>query len=82
MYRVVTDERTDEQISALPPVALNGFVEARALLEVHPWSGDPIHRDNPDGPVRTIGFGAAGLITYLVLDHDRRVDLLEVLWAG
>jgi hypothetical protein len=51
------------------------------LLEVHPWGGDSIHRDNPDGPVRTLPFGPAGMLSYLILDADRRVDLLEVLWT-
>jgi len=79
---VTTDEQTDQQITALPAEALGSFAEARTLLEIHPWSGDPIHRGNPEGPVRTLAFGHAGMITYLIMDELRRVDLLEVLWAG
>ena len=32
--------------------------------------------------MRTLAFGHAGMITYLIMDELRRVDLLEVLWAG
>jgi hypothetical protein len=37
--------------------------------------------DNPDGPVRTLAFGDAGLATILILDDLQRVDLLIVTWA-
>ncbi|MGH3981451.1 MAG: hypothetical protein ACRDST_01850 [Pseudonocardiaceae bacterium] len=63
MYTVETDELTDQQIAALPAAALAAFAEARTLLEAHPWSGDPIHRNNPEGPVRALAFGSAGMIT-------------------
>ncbi|MGH3897248.1 MAG: hypothetical protein ACRDTA_03160 [Pseudonocardiaceae bacterium] len=82
MYSVITDEQTDQQIAALPAEVLGSFAEARTLLEIHPWSGDPIHRGNPEGPVRTLAFGHAGMIIYLIMEELRRVDLLEVLWAG
>lgn len=82
MYSVTTDEQTDQQIAALPADALGSFAEARTLLEIQPWSGDTIHRGNPGGPVRTLAFSHAGMITYLVIDELRRVDLLDVLWAG
>ena len=37
---------------------------------------------NPDGPVRILTFGREheGLATYLVLDDQRRVDLLQLTW--
>ena len=82
MYTVGTDALTDQQIAALPADALAAFAEARSLLEVHPWSGDPIHRGNLEGLVRTLAFGSAGVITYLILEDLQRVVLLEVLWAG
>lgn len=36
---------------------------------------------NPGGAVRTISFGRTGLVTYVVLDQFRRVDVLQVHWA-
>ena len=38
----------------------------------------------PDAGVRTLTFGPAGqgMITYLILEDQRRVDILDVLWLG
>lgn len=54
VYAVLTDEQTEQQIAALPTTALAALAEARCLLEIHPWSGDPIQKDNPNGPVRIL----------------------------
>jgi hypothetical protein len=32
--------------------------------------------------MRQLPFGGLGVITYLILDDQRRVDLLIVTWAG
>lgn len=60
------------------------FLEVRATLEVAPWSGDPLNDRDPDSPVRTVVFGlqGQGLVTYLILERNRRVDILDVLWLG
>jgi hypothetical protein len=31
--------------------------------------------------VRVLLFGAAGLVTYLILEDQRQVDVLDVIWA-
>ena len=61
-----------------------GFAEVRAVLRLAPWSGEPLNAAKPDGPVRTMVFGVErrGLVTYLVLEGRRRVDLLDVVWLG
>lgn len=84
MYRVTTDQQSQPQIDALPLDALVPFAEVRATLEVAPWGGDPLNDDNPDAPVRTLAFGPAhqGMVTYLILDDQRRVDVLDVLWLS
>jgi len=82
LYTVETDEQAQQQIAALPPEALPAYAEVRTLLEVDPWAGDPYHRQNPDAPLRTIAFSGAGMVTYLILDDQRRVDVLRVFWAG
>ncbi len=84
MFRVETDEQAERQIAALPAAALAGYAELRTVLEVAPWNGDPLHEQNPDGPVRTLTFGPEhqGLVTYLILDEQRRVDVLDVLWLA
>lgn len=84
MYRVDTDALAEPQVAALPPHALDAYAEMRTLLEVNPWAGDSINRINPEGAVRTLTFGPRreGLVAYLILDEQRRVDILKVLWLG
>lgn len=84
MYRVTTDQQSQPQIDALPPAALAPFAEVRATLEVAPWASDSLNEDNPDAPVRTLAFGPdrQGMVTYLILDAQRRVDVLDVLWLS
>lgn len=84
MYRVTTDERSQPQIEALPSAAGAPFAEARVVLEVSPWSGDPLIAAQPDTGLRTLAFGPSGqgMITYLILEDQRRVDILDVLWIG
>ena len=65
---------------ALPTYALTSLADAMAMLELTPWNGAPLHKDNPDGAVRTLPFGLSGMITYLILDDLQRVDVLNVVW--
>jgi hypothetical protein len=53
-----------------------------AVLELVPWNGLPINDANPDGPVRQLPFDRFGMVNYLVLDQQERVDVLIVTWAG
>ncbi len=54
------------------------------MLEVAPWNGDPLNKLKPDSPMRPCTFGPndEGMTVYLILDDQRRVDLLTVVWAG
>lgn len=82
MYRIVVDPEVAEQINALPSEALPGYVEVLDVLEVKPWAGSPHHDSNPEGAVRRWAFGPgqAGQVVYLILDDQRRVDILMVQW--
>jgi hypothetical protein len=84
VYEVTTDDQSRQQIDALPADALTPFAEARAALELAPWNGRPYHRRQPDSPMRTLTFGplGAGKVVYLILDDQRRVDILVVLWLA
>lgn len=55
----------------MPAEALSAYAEARTLLEVAPWAGDPYHRENPDGPIRTLPFGSSAAVVYLILECRR-----------
>lgn len=82
MYKVEVDPEAREQIGAMPAQALVALAEVMAVLEVAPWSGSPHHHGNPHGAVRRTVFSGQGMIIYLILEDQRRVDVLKVLWAG
>jgi hypothetical protein len=84
LYTVTTDDQSQQQIDALPAEALPPFTEARAALEVAPWSGVPYNKQKPHSPMRALRFGPDGQgdIVYLILDDLRRVDILVVIWLG
>ena len=81
-YEIDVDLQAQDDIAALPARALLTLAEAMTVLELAPWTGRPINPDNPDGAVRTLAFGSAGMLTYLVLDDEKRVDVLIVVWAS
>ena len=84
MYRVETDDDALPEVEALPSVALALYAEVISLLEVAPWSGDSYNRAHPDGAMRTVAFGDdnRGLVVYLVLEDQRRVVVLRVVWLS
>lgn len=83
MYRVELDELTQQQLGALPTAALRAWREVHAVLEITPWNGRPLNPSVPDG-VLTWSFGehAEGIVYYLVLDFDDRVEVLNIAWIG
>jgi hypothetical protein len=81
-YSLDVDPLAEQQIAALPQSALSALAEVLAVLELVPWNGLPINEANPDGAVRQLPFGGLGLVTYLILEDQRRVDLLIVTWMG
>ncbi len=81
-YEIDIDLQAQDDIGALPATALPALAEAMTVLELTPWDGRPIYPHNPAGAVRTLAFGSAGMLTYLVLDDKQRVDVLIVAWAS
>ncbi len=82
MHRVETYPEARDQIAVLPDDALAGYAEALGVMALIPWNGEPINKDNSTGSVRTLPFGAAGMVTYLILEDQRRVDVITVVWVG
>ena len=82
MYTIDTDPAALDQLKALPVDALLPYAELLTVLELVPWRGDSIAKRNPDGAVRTMAFGGRGLVTYLILEDQLRVDVLTVNWSG
>ncbi|SDY66182.1 mRNA-degrading endonuclease RelE, toxin component of the RelBE toxin-antitoxin system [Amycolatopsis xylanica] len=80
-FHLEVDPQAVDQIRALPEHALPMLAEAMTVLELAPWNGRPYVETKPDGALRQLLFGdGVGIITYLVLDEQRRVDVLDVLW--
>jgi hypothetical protein len=63
-YELDVDPDARIQIMALSAYALTSLADAMAMLELTPWNGAPLHKDNPDGAVRTLPFGRFGMIIY------------------
>lgn len=84
MYEVVTDDEVAQQVGALPDELLSSYLQVLDLLELAPWNGEPYNDANPDGAMRKLLFGPGGQaeVIYLVLEHDRRVELLRVHWVS
>ena len=77
-YEIDVDLQAQDDIAALPATALPALAEVITVLKLTPWNGRPINPRNPDGAVRTLAFGSTGLLTYLVLDDEQRVNVLIV----
>lgn len=82
MYTVVTDEQAQPSVDVLPAEALAAYAELRGALETDPWSGRPYNRDNPDSALRIRSFATYGQVVYLILEVQRRVDIVMVQWVG
>ncbi|HEX3783424.1 MAG TPA: DUF6247 family protein [Pseudonocardiaceae bacterium] len=81
MYRIVPDAEVIDQIAALPAKALPLFAETIEVPRLVPKNGSLLHSANPDG-LREVFFGPGGKLTYLVLEDQREVHLLRLVWAG
>ncbi len=83
MYQVVTDDEVTAQVEALPDELLPYYAETLDLLEIAPWSSQPYNDAKPDGVMRTLRIGPAGRTTeviFLVLEPDRRVEIIRLHW--
>ena len=82
-YRIETDPRVLDQLATLPDDVLPELAAVYDLLELVPWNGPAYNVAKPKSPMRMLEFaGGRGLVTYLVLDDEQRVDVLDVTWLG
>jgi hypothetical protein len=82
VYRITTDETSSAQIDVLPVEALVSYAEIVGVMELVPWQGEPTNARKPDGPIRALCFGHSSMVTYLILEDQLRVDVLDVMWIG
>ena len=83
MYRVVIYPEATDQLAELPASVLAEYARVIDAIEVAPWNGPPHNERNAEGAVRRWPFGpsGAGQVLYLVLDQQREVHVLRVLWV-
>jgi hypothetical protein len=80
-YRIETDPRVLDQIRTLPDDILAELAAVYDVLELVPWNGAPYNVAKPKSLMRVLAFAEGrGLVTYLVLDDQERVDVLAVTW--
>jgi hypothetical protein len=82
VYSIKPDPRSRADVAALPDAALRPYLELLDTLRIDPWSGPSFVPENPTSAIRTMPFGSAGLATYLILEDQKRVDMLAVNWVG
>jgi hypothetical protein len=83
VYEVRSSDAVDEQSAALPPAAAASLVELREALSLSPWTWPPYTAAYPEGSMRTATFAdGAGIVYFLILEDQRLVDLLDVIWLG
>lgn len=84
MYTIEPYPEAEAAIAALPETARDGYDDAVKVMQLVPWNGQPYSDAEPGGPMRQLVFGPGGmgLVTYLVLEDQQRVDVLRVAWVG
>jgi hypothetical protein len=83
MYRIGTDDEVNAQVEALPDELLPYYAQLLDLLELAPWHSEPYSNAKPDGVMRKMMFGPPGRMAeaiFLVLERDRRVEIVRVVW--
>ena len=82
MYRVVIHNPAQATVAVLPSEALDDYARVLDLLELDPWSGPPFDKDKPDENMRILAFCGTGLMTYMILDREQEVHVIEIQWVG
>ena len=82
MFRWELEDLAREQLAGMPPpaqLALSDFVDAVVIVDPAEYQRRP---DEPERPLRTLPFGQAGLVTFLVYEPDELVLVTRVIWTG
>ena len=82
MFRWELEDLAREQLAGMPPpvrLALSDFMDAVVIVDPADYQRRP---DEPERPLRTLPFGQAGLVTFLVYEPDELVLVTRVIWTG
>jgi hypothetical protein len=77
-YETVPDAQ--EQIDALPAIALPYYAELVTFMELTPWNGHSVNKNDPKAPTRIMPFGphGEGMATYVIVEDPNRVVVVNV----
>jgi hypothetical protein len=82
LFRWELEDLAREQLAGMPPrvqFALSDFMDAVVIVDPAEYQRRP---DEPVRPLRTLPFGQAGLVTFLVYEPDDLVLVTRVIWIG
>ena len=82
MFRWELDDLAREQLTGMPPqvqLALSDFMDAVVIVDPAEYQRRP---GEPERPLRTLPFGQAGLVTFLVYEPGDLVLVTRVIWMG
>jgi hypothetical protein len=80
-YEIDVYPEADAQRATLPTDALVVYGQVLDVLQLTPWNGRSVQPANPAGAVRLWATGRL-LVTYVILEHEQRVGIIDITWAG
>jgi hypothetical protein len=82
VFRWELEDLAVGQLAGLPrqvQLALADFMDAVVIVDPAEYQRRP---GEPERPLRTLPFGQAGLVTFLVYEPDDLVLVTRVIWTG
>jgi len=82
LFRWELEDLARDQLAGMPPpvqLALADFMDAVVIVDPAEYQRRP---EEPERPLRTLPFGQAGLVTFLVYEPDELVLVTRVIWTG
>jgi hypothetical protein len=82
VFRWELEDLAAAQLAGLPPqvqLALSELMDAVVIVDPAEYQRRP---GEPERPLRTLPFGQAGLVTFLVYEPDDLVLVTRVIWIG
>ena len=82
MFRWELEDLAVGQLAGLPPqvqLALADLMDAVVIVDPAEYQRRP---GEPERPLRTLPFGQAGLVTFLVYEPDDLVLVTRVIWTA
>jgi hypothetical protein len=82
LFRWELEDLARDQLAGMPAevqLALSDLMDAVVIVDPAEYQRRP---DEPHRPLRTLPFGLAGLVTFLVHEPDDLVLVTRVIWMG